>query len=185
MILASLLRATLLMSGTPAPPREEVLLEAVHGLGRTAVVAHNVQALKVLGESPAVSAGYLVDELRVLQPTPTSALSFETTRDDPLKAEGLHLVWCVRALRYITGGLNFRASTTYQFGHDERERKYHLVRGSREEMPFFATWMSRDVVYLAPADVQGAIIAKWREWYRTKGKVHSYRAAPSHDDWYF
>src|SRR5207253_2952264 len=38
-----------------------------------------------------------------------------------------------------------------------------LEREGRQCIPFFATWMSRDAVYLAPYDTQRSSVDQWRD----------------------
>ena len=59
-----------------------------------------------------------------------------------------HVIWCLRALRGITGGLNFRAKTRHEFGDTEVESNREWFTGG-EQYPkdatvhFFGVWMSR------------------------------------------
>ena len=50
---------------------------------------------------------------------------------------------------------------------------------------FFATWMSRDSVYIAPDDAQRSIIDAWRRWYFNQDENWRPVVEPSTDDWYF
>ena len=94
-------------------------------------------------------------------------------------------VWAVRALRYLTGK-DFRAPTTHVFGRDEDERtREQLLKKEHETVTFFATWMSRDSVYIAPADAQRTIIEAWRRWFFEQDENWKPIPGPSIDDWYF
>lgn len=97
----------------------------------------------------------------------------------------LHVVWAVRALRYLTGE-NFRAPTTHVFGSDEDEQmREELLKKEDGTVAFFATWMSRDSVYVAPADAQRTIIEAWRRWFAELDENWKPISAPKIDDWYF
>ena len=61
--------------------------------------------------------------------------------------------------------------------------KLLLDRGT-ERVPFFRTWMSRDVVFLAPFDVQRQIIKAWRDWYASGKAKDSAELCTHVDDWY-
>ena len=97
----------------------------------------------------------------------------------------LHVVWSLRALRYLTGK-DFRAPTAHVFGSDEDERRREeLLKKEDETVTFFATWMSRDSVYIAPVDAQRAIIEAWRRWFSEQDENWRPISEPSIDDWYF
>jgi len=82
-------------------------------------------------------------------------------------------------------GLNFRASTARRHTHPEATGRQFLEREGRQRIPFFATWMSRDAVYLAPYDTQRSIVDQWRRWLAKEGSRFQYRAGQKIDDWYF
>ena len=77
-----------------------------------------------------------------------------------------HVLWCIRALRYLCGGQDFCAQTKHVFGNSEleRNRKYWLYDRHHTCVSFFAMWPSRGSVYIAPADAQQEIIHKWAAW---------------------
>lgn len=121
--------------------------------------------LHVLSQNPSKSIPLLINELHVInenQIVPTEVQQ---------KIHSLHVIWCIRALRYVTGE-DFKAPTQYSFGdvEFEKNRKYWLSIKDNRELPFFSVWMSRDIVYVAPKDVQAAIIEKWKEWYNSNDK---------------
>lgn len=97
----------------------------------------------------------------------------------------LSVVWRLRALRLLTGCVDFRAPTNEKPTHPEEAGRQFLEAGGRDRLPFFATWMSRDRVFLAPADTQRAIVEQWRTWYAVNGQGYAYRPCESVDDWYF
>jgi hypothetical protein len=91
------------------------------------------------------------------------------------------VVWTIRALRSLTG-LDFRAATKASLTADEMNFFDPDATGL---IPFFATWMSRDRVWVAPQDVQNAIIKKWRVWFVEHGRNHKYVDDPVAAHWYF
>lgn len=133
----------------------------------------------LLERDPPVSACYLIRELRVVVETEITAL------DQEKHAAAMRVIWSIRALRYLTGGLDFKGRTKYEFKETESERTYFLTRAGEEELPFFAVWMSRDTVYIAPPDAQGEIIEKWNRWYSERGETFRYNPSKSIDEWYF
>jgi hypothetical protein len=108
-----------------------------------------------------------------------------TPADEEKQKTAMHVIWCIRALRYLTGGLDFTGRTRYRFKESERERKHFLTIKSETELPFFSVWMSRDTIYIAPLDVQREIIDKWIQWYEEQGKAFPYKASENIDQWYF
>jgi hypothetical protein len=99
--------------------------------------------------------------------------------------ETMHVVWALRALRYLTGQ-DFRAPTAHVFGDAEDERtRAELLKKDDATVPFFATWMSRDSVYIAPVDAQRAIIEAWRRWLSQLDENWTPISEPGINDWYF
>jgi hypothetical protein len=97
----------------------------------------------------------------------------------------LHVVWAVRALRYLTGK-NFSAPTRHVFGSEEDEQmREELLKKEDGTVTFFATWMSRDSIYVAPADAQRTIIEAWRRWFADLDTNWRPIPEPKIDDWYF
>jgi len=92
------------------------------------------------------------------------------------------VVWNIRALRSLTG-LNFRGPTHADLTKDEA----HFLGNhpKTDEVEFFGTWMSRDRVWVAPADAQATIIQKWRKWFQENGEAFSYANDRNFDHWYF
>jgi hypothetical protein len=109
---------------------------------------------------------------------------------DALAAErysALDRAKALRALRYITGGLRFNGKTKYRFNvsNEIEGNRKQFLRPERGEVPFFAVWMSRDSLAIAPPDAQIAVINKWIDWYAKKGSDFKYTPAEHLDDWYF
>lgn len=136
--------------------------DAIHGLG----AEDNEQRLKVLAEHPVRSAELLTGLLR-----PTRRGKY---RQHP------RVVWHIRALRFLTG-LDFKARTDGRLTADEK----NFLIAEQRRVKFFGTWMSRDIVFVAPRDAQVRIIRQWRAWFARNGKTHTYVGAPPLDDWYF
>jgi hypothetical protein len=117
-----------------------------------------------------------------LKPIPEAKI---LPQDQNAHRAALHVVWAVRALRYLTGK-DFRAPTAHLFGPDEDEQtREQFLKRDGEGVTFFATWMSRDSVYIAPADAQHAIIEAWRRWFSELDENWRPIAEPSINDWYF
>lgn len=94
----------------------------------------------VFRDEPAIAACYLVNELQVVPE------KWIRGGDQDKHPKTMHVIWSLRALRYITGGINFKGKTKYRFNESseiEANRKQFL-RPENNEVPFFAVWMSRD-----------------------------------------
>jgi hypothetical protein len=132
-----------------------------------------------LAKAPVVAACYLIGELHVVPETVITAYTRKEHKPS------MHVIWSLRALRYITGALEFRAKTKYEIKNSEEPRKYWLTYKKTEDLPFFAVWPSRDAVYISPPDTQAAIIEKWRRWYSESGQTFEYKTSQKLNEWYF
>ena len=98
----------------------------------------------------------------------------------------MRVIWSIRALRYLTGQ-EFRARTEHVFGNSDSEqtRKDLLTSHGKRTVSFFAEWMSRGSIYVAPGDAQREIIRQWRAWHAAHGKTWQLGPEPDFNDWYF
>ena len=160
-----------------AAPQDSVITKAISDLGESDSSAI-YQRLTLLESNPELSVRLLIDQLQpISHPTriPPEEFSKHPT--------AYHIVWCVRALRYLTG-LDFTAQTAYRFRRDESIR-LQMVQSKRATCTFFGVHMAHDVIYLAPEDAQTAIIQKWHNWYdANRGKIKLDRSL-KFNDWYF
>ncbi|MGH9738711.1 MAG: hypothetical protein ACRD4X_09000 [Candidatus Acidiferrales bacterium] len=120
----------------------------------------NFAIVEDLARSPDRSVPLLVEELHPIQET--RILASES------RPQAEHVLWCLRALRYLCGGRDFCAKTNYAFGDSalEQNRRYWLYFRYHTCVSFFAMWPSRGSVYIAPADAQSDIIRAWKSWLR-------------------
>jgi hypothetical protein len=145
------------------------------------------ERIKFLAQQPAEATRLLVQELQPV--TGVRILADEHYLPRWRRTE--HVVWCLRALRGLTGGLDFRAKTKHEFGDTEVETNREWFTGG-EQFPkdgtvhFFGVWMSRDSLYIAPRDAQLKIIQMWKNWYETEGRNFAYPPFKNDPDiWYF
>jgi hypothetical protein len=159
---------------------EVQVVELVNRLGKSTNVEENVPIFRELAKCPQQAASSLIGNLHVISEKvikPTEAEQHQ---------EAMHIIWCIRALRYITNGMDFTSKTDYTPEEYEREYRWQFLTAKHgHEVPFFSVWMSRDIVYLAPEDAQVEIIRKWQYWYSAKGTIYHYKPSESIDDWYF
>jgi hypothetical protein len=136
--------------------------------------------LDSLRYDPNLTIKLLIDELHPVKGIP-KILSVDY---DKYKME-IHVVWCIRALRYITG-LDFISTTKYKFGNTESERtRSQFLHSEFNKVSFFGVWMSRNTIYFAPLDAQKAIILKWKNWYdKNKGHIKLIEAR-DFNEWFF
>jgi hypothetical protein len=154
----------------------ETFKNAARHLGRG---GDDFARVQLLAKNPASATGLLISELRVIHDTRIPA--------DKQIGDAEHVLWAIRALRFITGGKDICAPTQYHFGKSEQEqnRRYWLTFRSQQCLEFFAMWPSRSIDYVAPADVQEQIISRWGKWYETEGGTYRYRPLvnPKPEDW--
>jgi hypothetical protein len=124
------------------------------------------------------SIKYLIDEL-----TPVKAVSKITPEKyDQFKVQ-THMIWCIRALRFITG-IDLTSKTVHRFKKNEDERSCFL-HSVDNEVSFFGVRMSHDVIFIAPKDAQINIIKKWKSWYEKNRGDIQLNKNPRLNDWYF
>jgi hypothetical protein len=150
--------------------------KAVSELGRDGA---NVDRVKLMKTDPRKAVGLLVSQL--------STVSREKLVAGEKDADAEHILWSIRALRYLTGGKDFCAATNYDFGstEEEKNRRYWLTFRHGSCLRFFALWPSRDAVYIAPRDTQEKIIAEWKSWYERNGSSYHYKplSDPKPEQW--
>ncbi|MGO9167616.1 MAG: hypothetical protein ACLP56_12175 [Candidatus Sulfotelmatobacter sp.] len=150
---------------------------------------NEIDRMKALAQRPVEAAGLLVQELHPV----SGGRILSQDQDKAEWKDTEHVIWCLHALRYLTGGLEFRATTNHHFGKGElEENRKWFVGGERFSkdgtVRFFGVWMSRDSLYIAPRDAQRVIVEEWRVWYRTKGTTFAYIDPNKEQDpdlWYF
>lgn len=134
--------------------------------------------VKRLAKSPAEAAGELVSQLSMLQHPERTIVGDGTTYEN-------HVLWVFLALRYITGGMDFCAPTSWKPGrtYEDGIRDYWLHFQNKNCVTFFAVWPSRARTYVAPLDAQQAIIGAWRQWYAKEGKTYTYKPLVNPESW--
>ena len=156
--------------------RREQYPEEIRRLG----TGHNdAQIVESLAKTPRLSVRYLIDELHPVDETRILA---------PGKhSEAEHVLWSIRALRYLTHGKDFCGKTDHEFGSSEieRNRKYWLYLRHQNCVSFFAMWPSRGTEYVAPSDAQKQIIEQWKNWFRDQGASFDYQPLhnPKPEEW--
>jgi len=136
------------------------------------------QCFDEFAKHPSEAACYLIRNLHTISQTQIRPEESESNKD------AMKVIWSIRALKYLTNGKNFTAKTSYVFKKPEKTRKHFLTIFSEQELPFFSVWMSRDIIYIAPIDVQTKIIEQWKKWYSENGKDFIYKSSEAMD-WYY
>ncbi len=153
-----------------------VVSKEVQSLGRG---QDNSRTVESLAQTPQLSTKLLIGELRPIRES--------RILNGQEKPDAEHVLWCVRALRYVTGGKDFCAKTSHTFGssEEERNRKYWIFSRYKTCASFFAMWPSRSSEYIAPEDTQISIIGKWKDWFEKEGSEFNYKRLqnPRPEDW--
>jgi|WetSurMetagenome_2_1015567.scaffolds.fasta_scaffold116852_2 hypothetical protein len=153
----------------------EEIKRTVKDLGRS---DNSIEKVKALSQHSEQVIPLLIKELHTLKET-------RIMRQETNPEVG-HILWCIRALRFMTGGMDFCAPTKHRFGKSdlEKQRKYWLQFRHGECLNFFALWPSHVSTYIAPLDAQEMIIEKWKSWYKSEVKP-SYQPLqnPKPEEW--
>lgn len=193
MLLAFLLVGALINIGTHAAlqcGKNARVTHAISELGRRGSNPTGSDPLSVLASAPGVAACHLVRSLHVVHDT--HVVGYEQDRHP----QAMRVVWALRALRYLTDCQDFRAPTADDPAKWDEARRDWLLRDDAgvpmknwkpaDGVRFFATWMSRDSVFIAPRDAQEKIITQWVRWYRNTGiRGFHFNTCESVDRWYF
>jgi hypothetical protein len=180
------LSATLGVQPNPVRRTRKISIEkVVRALGSD---NNDLERIRLLAREPVGSTRLLIAELH-----PVPGVRVLPNERGTKWKDTWHVIWCLRALRYLTGGLEFRAKTAHHFGDGQIEQRRKWFIGDEEfsrdgTVRFFGVWMSRDSTYIAPRDAQAEIIRKWKTWYEQHGTTFSYvgpKAQESPDVWYF
>jgi len=186
LIAVTLLSAT--SSQAPECEPSAAVQQAIAALGQPNT--SSAEQLSILAREPAAAVCLLIRSLHVVRDT--HVVGYEQAKH----ADTMRVIWALRALRYLAGCREFRAPTAENPAKWEELRRDWLLRDANgapvkhwrrtDRMPFFATWMSRDSVFIAPPDAQAAIISEWRQWYSdTRGNGFHSQTCDSVDKWYF
>lgn len=132
------------------------------------------EARHVLYANPRTAVRHLVEALTLVEPGPHGG-------DPPAT------IWRLRMLHSITG-VRFRGKTTTAVTEDQDywlKGKWDLGRHHErhDALLFYATWMSRNITFVAPHDSQRDIIDQWRTWAQLTSET--YPCNRDYDLWYF
>lgn len=135
-------------------------------------------SLSDLLKEPSGAACWLV---RGLQPVKRTKLS-----PDQMNSPEARPIWALRGLRFITKCTDQKGALVNKQLIDPRDARWDLLLQSGiQQIPFFKTWMSRDVVVIAPAEVQKQIIASWEQWYTKEATTFRFERCGDINAWYF
>ena len=115
---------------------------------------------------------YLVDELRAI---PSGLISTDSGKNE------MHIIWCLRSLRYLTGIKQYGECDELETLVDEDS--FYWLKLNEAGVPFFSTKMSTDTVYVAPSVVQKSIILEWKK--KIYERTYELRSDVQLSVWYF
>lgn len=157
---------------------EGTIEKIIDGLGYDPSSSY-AEELRCLAAYPSKSAKLLIAQLHIVSEkkiSPEDASTHQST---------MHVIWSIRGLRYITGGMDFTSETSVNKNKLGKPYWSLLTIRKKNELTFFGTRMSHDTIYLAPSDVQLSVIKQWKDWYAIDGQTYVYKPAVSNIDWYF
>jgi hypothetical protein len=139
--------------------------------------ALNASLIELLNE-PLGAACWLLRDLRIVKDSRLSP--------DQMNAPEARPIWALRGLRFITRCLDHKGALINKRLIDPGDARWDLLlRTGIQQIPFFRTWMSRDVVVIAPAEVQRQVIDLWERWYARNAATYRFERCEDIDDWYF
>jgi hypothetical protein len=158
------------------PQNTSALSSEVRNLGQG---QDDFKIVESLAKTPRITTELLIRELHLIHES--------RILNGQEKPEAEHVLWCIRALRYVTGGKDFCAKTNHKYGNSEEEqnRKYWVYFRYKNCASFFAIWPSRASEYIAPEDAQISIIQQWKNWFANEGADFDYKPMqnPKPEDW--
>jgi len=135
-------------------------------------------SLSDLLKEPSGAACWLIRDLRPVKYTRISP--------DQMNSAEARPIWALRGLRFITKCTDHKGALISKQSIDPRDARWDLLlQGGIQKVPFFKTWMSRDVVVVAPAEVQRQIIASWEQWYTKNAATFRFERCGDINAWYF
>jgi len=166
------------------PSGQEGAVQIINQLGRNSnpnlAYKANLQMLKQLAACPQEAVKILVNEIK-----PVNIVKLDNPSNNAkLNADAHHVLWCFRALYYLTGH-TILAESSYKFTDSELDhnRSGLIIAGGK--YAFFVEWMSRGTVYFAPEDAQAAIIQKWKMWAEQNVASYHFPENVNFNNWYF
>jgi hypothetical protein len=135
-------------------------------------------SLAELMKEPSGAACWLVRDLKPVKRTKFTSAQMNSPEAKP--------IWALRGLRFITKCTDPKGALVNKQQIDPRDARWDLLlKGGIQQVPFFKTWMSRDVVVVAPAEVQKQIIGSWEQWYQKDASTFRFERCTDIDAWYF
>ena len=135
------------------------------------------KGLQALMTDPLAAACWFTKDLHTVRAVRLQPSQLQDFRYRPILA--------IRGLRFVTACKGFTAGLRRPAVVSGSDDRWSLLLGDGiHRVPFFRTWMSRDVVYVAPIDVQTQIIDAWRSWFAQKAASFQFARCEHIDDWY-
>lgn len=131
------------------------------------------ETLQVLHKDGRYIVSVLIGELSIVP------VDWADKDDEYLREKSMHVIWCIRSLRSITGQ-RFEFKTSLNLTSQQAE-----FFTQEQAMPFFAEWMSRGCIYVSPVDVQEAVIKAWKGWVQEYGSSFRISEFKDYGAWYY
>lgn len=191
MLHAKMLRITIftmlilsLVSSALYAAENEDLVRIVKNIGKT--IGYETDTKKQAEEFYVLSKNRLAAIRQLLNELKPVNESIILTDASAKNTEGLHVVWSIRALRFLSGCMFFTEKAEEdRFTTDDQIRTMLLMQKKDNEYSFFAGSAGRDKIYIAPMYVQKAIIRKWQNWFNKKDDKFDTINCRDINIWYF
>lgn len=153
------------------------LVDAYYRATRTGQDALNASLTALLKE-PSGAACWLVHGLQTVKHTKLSP--------DQMNGQEARPIWALRGLRFVTKCIDHKGALVNKRLIDPGDARWGLLlQDGIQDVPFFRMWMSRDIAFIAPPEVQKQIIASWRQWYKREATTFRFERCDDINDWYF
>jgi len=141
----------------------------------------NVALVHELAPYPKTAVEILIGQLK-----PVDIVKLDEPANNSSENEkARHVIWCLRALYYITGHKILAHSSYKLTDSDYDKNRSGLIATEDGRWAFFTQWMSRGTIYFAPIDAQKTIIKGWKQWETQNLETYNFPQNVNFDEWYF
>lgn len=132
-------------------------------------------AMDEISKDPLAASCFLVRDLKPVRQKKLTAVQTHSIKP----------IWALRGLRYLTNCKDFSGKLIHEELIDSGDTRGHfLLYNGVEKVPFFSTWLTRDISFIAPVEVQQQVISQWQDWYKSEAASFSFQQCEDLNEWY-